>query len=57
LEMGVLQTICLGWPWTKILLISASQVAKITGMSHWHQAKIVGFCSFEKHWEGVCPHL
>jgi hypothetical protein len=25
----------MGWPWTTILLISASQVAKITGISHW----------------------
>jgi hypothetical protein len=23
-----------GWPWTKILLISASQIARITGVSH-----------------------
>jgi hypothetical protein len=30
----VLQTICLGWPWTTILLISASWVARITGVSH-----------------------
>jgi hypothetical protein len=28
------QTICLGWPWTMILLILASQVARITGISH-----------------------
>jgi hypothetical protein len=27
-------TVCLGWPRTKILLISASQVARITGVSH-----------------------
>jgi hypothetical protein len=31
---GVLQTICPGCPRTVILLISASQVARITGMSH-----------------------
>jgi hypothetical protein len=30
LEVGVSWTICLGWPWTSILLISASQVAGIT---------------------------
>jgi hypothetical protein len=30
---GVLWTICLSWPWTMILLISASQVARITGVS------------------------
>jgi hypothetical protein len=40
LEMGVLQTICLDWPWTVILLISASQVARITGVSHWCPAWI-----------------
>jgi hypothetical protein len=31
---GVLWTICPGWPPTIILLISAFQVARITGMSH-----------------------
>jgi hypothetical protein len=30
----VSQTVCLGWLWTTILLISASRVAKITGVSH-----------------------
>jgi hypothetical protein len=34
LEMGS-QTICPGWPQTVILLISASQVARSTGVSHW----------------------
>jgi hypothetical protein len=29
-EFRVLQTICQGWPQTVILLISASQVARIT---------------------------
>jgi hypothetical protein len=33
-EMGILRTICLGWPPTVILLISVSQVASITGLSH-----------------------
>jgi hypothetical protein len=36
LEMGVLLTICPGWPQTTILLISASQVARITSISHQH---------------------
>jgi hypothetical protein len=31
----VLWTICLGWLWTTILLISASWVAGITGVSRW----------------------
>jgi hypothetical protein len=30
----VSQTICLGWLWTAILLISAYWVARITGVSH-----------------------
>jgi hypothetical protein len=34
----VLQTICLGWPQTAILLISAFWVARITAMSHGHSA-------------------
>jgi hypothetical protein len=32
------QTICPGWLWTTILLISASWVARITGVSHWPPA-------------------
>jgi hypothetical protein len=31
-------TICLGWLWTLVLLISSSRVARITGRSHWHLA-------------------
>jgi hypothetical protein len=31
----VMWTICLSWLLTEILLISASQVARITGMTHW----------------------
>jgi hypothetical protein len=34
--MGVSWTICLGWPGTVILCILVSQVARITGVSHWH---------------------
>jgi hypothetical protein len=41
LEMGVLRTICLGWPPTVILLIPASQVARITSMSHCAQQDIL----------------
>jgi hypothetical protein len=33
-EMGS----CKLWPHTEILLVLASQVTKITGMSHWHPA-------------------
>jgi hypothetical protein len=32
--MGVLLTLSLGWPGTRIFFISASQVAGIIGMSH-----------------------
>jgi hypothetical protein len=34
-------TICLGWHQTMILLISASWVARITGVSHWHPASCI----------------
>jgi hypothetical protein len=34
----VLRTICPGWFWTSVLLISASWVARIPGVSHWHTA-------------------
>jgi hypothetical protein len=34
LEVG-LRIICPGWPQTTILPVSAYQVARITGMSHW----------------------
>jgi hypothetical protein len=43
----VSQTICLGWPPTFILLISASSVARITGMSHWHLAGFSFFTSLQ----------
>jgi hypothetical protein len=34
----VSQITCSGWPWTATLPISAFQVARITGVSHWHPA-------------------
>jgi hypothetical protein len=38
--LGVLQMIfCLSWTGTAILLISASPVARVTGVSHWCQQK------------------
>jgi hypothetical protein len=33
-----LWTVCLGWLWTSILLLSASWVTRITGVRHRHQA-------------------
>jgi hypothetical protein len=38
LEIEVSRTTCLGWPATAILPISATQAARIPGMSHQHQA-------------------
>jgi hypothetical protein len=32
---GILQTFCLGWPWTNTFPISSFQVAKITDLSHY----------------------
>jgi hypothetical protein len=45
-EDGVSWTICLGQPQTKILLISASQVASITSMSHWCPPSLIDWWSF-----------
>jgi hypothetical protein len=40
--------ICPGWLQTAILLISASWVARITSVSHWHWLAVdLGFCFFE----------
>jgi hypothetical protein len=36
----VLWTICLGWLWMAILLIAASWVVRIAGVSHWYPAQI-----------------
>jgi hypothetical protein len=41
----VWQTVCLDWLWTVILLISASWVARITGVSHQHSALTAIFIS------------
>jgi hypothetical protein len=46
LEMGVSWTICLDWPWTLILPISAPQVARITGVRlHWFHCNTMS-CTF-----------
>jgi hypothetical protein len=39
----VLKTICLGWLWTSILLISASRVGWITGVSTGDQLKLYSY--------------
>jgi hypothetical protein len=36
-EIGSRELICLGWLWNAIVLISASSVARITGVSQWHR--------------------
>jgi hypothetical protein len=47
---GVLGTFCLGWPWTTILPISTSLVARIIDLSHhaWPVMKIL-YLYFVKH--------
>jgi hypothetical protein len=52
---------CPGWPQTKILLISASQVARMTGMSYWcpaelHILKEKLLASAEKDEDSVLSH-
>jgi hypothetical protein len=42
----VWRTICLGWHRTAILLISASWVDRVTGVSHWSLAFIFLLLSF-----------
>jgi hypothetical protein len=45
---------CPGWPWTAIFLISASQIARITGVSHstWFSIIIPSFISLISN---LCP--
>jgi hypothetical protein len=40
---GVSWTICLGWLWTTILLLSSSWVARLTGVHHQHPASTNNF--------------
>jgi hypothetical protein len=44
--MGLSQTICSGWPLIKSLLIFASQVARISGLSHY--ARLIEFFKWQK---------
>jgi hypothetical protein len=47
---GDSRTICPGWPQTLILTISASQVARIIGVSHWHPAKLLSLNTYNNPW-------
>jgi hypothetical protein len=47
--MGISWTISPSWPWITILLISASQVTRITGMSHQHPAKVEDFSKSKRN--------
>jgi hypothetical protein len=49
-----LGTICPGWFWTAILLISAFPVAGITGVSHWCLAWTPLLCKGENWPESQC---
>jgi hypothetical protein len=49
LEIGVSQIICLGWPQTLILSISASQLVRITGVGHWHRLTLFSFQIYIPH--------
>jgi hypothetical protein len=42
-EIRVSRTFCLGWLQTSICWISASQIARITGMNHQHLAHLWNF--------------
>jgi hypothetical protein len=46
----VLWTICMGWHWITVFLISASWVARIIGASHWRPACVhISWC--------ICEHF
>jgi hypothetical protein len=57
----VLWTICLGWLQISILLICASWVARIAGMSHWCLAGIMFCCQrhvgYSQIWNWLKPGL
>jgi hypothetical protein len=53
-------TICLGWLWTMIFLISASWVARIIRMHHLHPVTLSTLCGMlYPMMSGLCtrPHL
>jgi hypothetical protein len=53
----VSQTICQGWLWNVIHLISASWVARIIGVSHWCLASIfLSFCPFRETCSFLTSH-
>jgi hypothetical protein len=52
-EVGSLELFVLGWPQTMVLLISASWVVKITGISHQHLALFHFLSGLFKFWCSV----
>jgi hypothetical protein len=47
---GVSWTICLGWLWTPIFPVSASQVVRITGICHWCPVRQLTFLKVFTYW-------
>jgi hypothetical protein len=54
--MGISRTICLDWLWITILPISASQVARIPGVSHQRWAVAWSFCYTLSLYTADSPH-
>jgi hypothetical protein len=56
LEMESHKLYAQSWSWTMILPILVSQIARITGLSHWHPAQET-FFQRQKSWRGVVVHF
>jgi hypothetical protein len=54
---GISETICLGWRWFAILLISASQVTRITGMNHGTLLEPYFEHEADQYWVGLCTFI
>jgi hypothetical protein len=57
LEMEVLWTICLGWPWTEILSVSASQELGLQAWATSNLAQILIFQDFNIQNYGSTPYF
>jgi hypothetical protein len=51
--MGYHELFSWGWPPTTVLLISASQVARIMDVSHWLMARNFFFCCVGDYTQGL----